>query len=162
MTNPLLPANQNNFQRAGFAFSLVGILLLVFAHNPFGGYNYSYEHRVYERQRNGTCSDSEYTQYDKTLRDAADWEKRWPNLSSKERDAERPSIILNVGEPRTRLEAKCFENVAHSESELRPFDQWTSNDPIVNWLGPVLHLLSATILMIAIGLIWIFVFAKKQ
>jgi len=54
---------------------------------------------------------------------------------------------------------KCIEVIEHTKFEDLPFEEWSSQMPHVFWLGSVVHLLEALFTSVAIGIIWVFVFA---
>ena len=54
---------------------------------------------------------------------------------------------------------RCNNDV---ENQIRPFSDWRSNAPIIQWFGNVLHALIAAFFTYLIGGLWIWIFRSRD
>lgn len=128
LKNILSPIRQNAIQRRGFFGSLAIASLVLFLHFPFEGYDI--ERYVITRYGYGPCPSFEGV-------DAI------MNATSKQLDQ-------YVQELR-----RCSDD---GEMQIRPFYEWKSKAPIIEWFGSVIHAVVAFVFALLLGGIWLWVF----
>lgn len=169
----LIPEHQNNIQRKGFAFALIAIVILAFLHNPMDGYRTAETKTLRSEIMRTGCTQKEIKDIKRfeiqSVWPIDQWDffvegyldplpngiTSWPKIKQ---DEWRYSSMKRAQE----IRSKCIEIETHEYEETLPFSDWTSNAPLVNWLGSVVHLLGAVIAVVVAGLIWLFVFSAKS
>lgn len=125
----LSPSRQNPAQQRGFFGALAIALIVVFLHFPFEGYYI--EEYVRPHYIPGPC---------KKL-----FEEDVKNWSGEMLDQQMEE------------NKKCSAS-AGTETQIRPFTEWTSRAPIFEWFGSVVHAIAAIVFAISIGGTWLWVF----
>lgn len=166
----LLPKNQNEMQRKGYAATLLLMVLLIFLHNPLDGYQVTKSIPLWRESHNPDCSSKE-------ISDAKhlDLQSKWPLNKWDEFQGFEPipegildGPIIKELQWRNSVAArakkvldKCISIHHYSREEVLPFSEWMSNAPLFSWLGQVIHLLGAIFGLAVAGVIWLLVFQTK-
>lgn len=124
----LSPARQNHIQRRGFFGSLAIASLILLLHFPFEGYDI--EHYVTTNYGYGPCPPYRSVEYVMKM-----------TLEQMEQDAK---------------DAKRCSN--HGEMQIRPFVEWKSTSPIIEWFGSLVHAIVVLVFILSLGAIWLWVF----
>ncbi len=48
------------------------------------------------------------------------------------------------------------------ETQIRPFNEWKSKAPIIEWFGSVVHAITALVFALSLGGIWLWVFRTHE
>lgn len=121
---------KNHMQRIGVFVAVFISILLIFLHNPIHGHTLMYDNSdniKWEFKKRQECID-----FDKLV-------GQWPRVSQQEIEQARKKIEF-IG---------CYNDV------LLPFNQWESNAPILEWLGPIVNLLWALCATWAAAIAWL-------
>lgn len=182
-----LPRNQNMIQRVGFAVALIGLVAVAVLHNPFDGYAFE-EHKRWTtiEERPNTCTKAEYDEGSLLKQTAGiDFEafvKHFgpPEKASKLWTAEQRALFggpenselwtieqrfkfRNSRQARWQfLFQKCFDEIPRSSDVTLPLSEWRSNDPLMPWLGSVIHLLGVVLSILVSLVIWLIIFRTEH
>lgn len=133
----LLPSRQSRMQKFGFAFSLIACAVILFLHNPVGGYEWQQlEKRVTPLEMTEACPGRRYME------------------------------LVEKGERKTLEERNeifdlnriCWQQRSWEESTTAPFSEWRSRQALLPWFSSVVNTLSAMLLSLVAGavLLWVF------
>lgn len=130
------PKNQNAIQKIGFIAASLLAILIIFLHNPLDGYE--------------SIADNSLTALENTLKcDDALYEKlNQDQLREKFSDEE--------------LATRNHRNVIECEAPPLPLSEWRSTSPMISWLGSVVHTVATILLVLIMGIIWIWVFKTSE
>jgi hypothetical protein len=77
-------------------------------------------------------------------------------------DKEKLDIVKKSRDKWNYLMAKCNSWIKYQVSEYLPFWKWTTKEPLVLWLGSLIHLISAIVASLSIGFVWVFAFSLTE
>ena len=137
-------SQQSLIQKLGLVVTAIAAIIIAFLHNPLDGYRIQ---KVVNRSQvvMKDCSKEKLKEYYDLV--------RAPNDMT-------PQSIAR-GFRRNELANECFELETHYDDEMLPFSEWSSSNPIVAWLGPIVHLLGALVALGAIALVWLVAFETR-
>lgn len=138
-----LLANQNSIQRVGSFLTFAAFCILLILHNPIDGYNITYE------------ADYSTNSYEIVLRGYSEHP-----LAECYRFA---SILNDSDSSTTRVDAiqKMMDLSCHGK-HLYPLKNWTTNSPIIEWFGSVVHVLWATFILCLLYIGCLFTFRARE
>lgn len=136
----LYPTRQNSTQRRGFFGALALIAVVLFLHFPFEGYRTTFD----------IPGDNLSLLNDPKCRGA------FTGGIEKLRTADSNEIMVLAA-----LQRECGEKYGPRIVEI-PLSQWSSNSPVIDWFGSVTHTLTALVLVVILGGLWLWVFRSDR
>lgn len=130
------PKNQNATQKIGFVVASLLAILTIFLHNPLDGYEPITDNSYVAIDNTRKCDD---VLYEKLKQDQL-----------KEKFSEEEFLNRN------------HHNLTKCEPPLLPVSEWRSISPMIGWLGSVAHTIATVLLVLIMGIIWIWVFKTSE
>lgn len=167
----LLPRNQNSTQRIGFSVGLISMVLIVFLHNPLDGYKFEVRHDRIEEHLKSECSQKDLDEMTNLSIQAGTPPSQWreflanpvplPNDWDKWDGIKRTEWMISLDQKAGAISDRCLDKQTIIEYETRPFAEWSTINPLVWWLGSLVHLLSALTTAAVATAIWLYVFQRR-
>ena len=181
-----LPRNQNMIQRVGYAVALLGMLAVVVLHNPFEGYTFVELKTWTDLQpKPNACTKAELDE-GSMLKGTAGigfegfvkifgppenskvWTEEQRRLfggpeNSGQWTVEQRLKFANSRQTRWQsLSEKCFIQIGDSLRVTLPVSEWSSDAPLISWLGSVVHLLQVVLSILVALIIWLVIFRDEH
>lgn len=157
----------NTIQKGGLVSFLLLTILVALLHNPFDGYEFDRtNYWITKKPKPNACTKVEIEESESLYGSGVDFDiyvKTFRPVPGSENWTEndkwqwKKKRMIRDRE----LYEKCFDEVRNSTVEFLEFSDWRSKSPIVNWLGPIIHLLGTTIAIFLSLAIWLFVFQNQ-
>lgn len=130
-------SNQNSTQKLGFFGSVATALLFLFLHFPFAGYTTGYSPNI-------DVTKIVVSPECKAFRSSKDFQ--------------------GSGDDALKLDQLCANewNTQLLRTVELPFSQWTSNEPVIDWFGNIIHLVASILFVLLLGSLWIWTFKSKH
>lgn len=124
----------NPIQRAGVVAAFLGLIAVVFLHNPTGGYD----------------SQIQKTQYTRLPPEPGCSMQRFADLSES-----KPNRPIEEIREHANLSRLCFPASSELIYVALPFSQWSSSGAILPWLGNVANALWSLAALLAAAVVWV-------
>ena len=148
----------NTIQKLFLATAISLAALIILAHNPFSGYQTKIVSEYYYDKPLPECTDKEKEEYREFLIGLAN-SKRYPEF-------ERITNFDPMVSKCHRLGTGLFMSVDSQPEKVittteLPFNQWSSNAPLINWFGIVINSIISFIAIAIISLVFFIVFSDR-
>jgi hypothetical protein len=168
----LLPKNQNNIQRTGFAAALIACVSLVFLHNPIDGYHIDYQDNIVNEHLKPGCTDEDVSDVNRFIvisnigpKGANEmYQKQEPIPEDYKKWDSYKKLMwqYEFGQRAAEIRKRCIDVETIENFTTLPLSEWKSLNPFIFWLGSVIHLLASLLTVLAVAAIWLFVFQSKK